>query len=82
MSNLKRYGERENKFGLWQLLQCDDGEFVKFDDIKEFLPTSAQHSNGAEPSEICPECNGSGLPKFVNQTNCTLCKGRGKLRHC
>jgi len=30
--------------------------------------------------KICPECNGSGLPKLVNQTNCTLCKGRGKLR--
>lgn len=57
MSNLKRYGERENKFGLWQLLQCDDGEFVKFDDIKEFLPTSAQQTNGAEPAEITPKCN-------------------------
>lgn len=32
--------------------------------------------------KICPECGGSGLPKLVNQTNCTLCKGRGKLRHC
>jgi hypothetical protein len=46
MSNLKRYGERQNKFCIEQLLPCIDGEYVKFDDIKEFLPTDKQLVKG------------------------------------
>ena len=72
MSKLTRYGERETKFGLWQLLQCDDGEFVKFDDIKEFLPTSAQQTNGAEPAEITPDYSSHPCVVCGKEANCDL----------
>jgi len=44
-----------------------------------------QHSNGAEPSEICPQCGGKVL---INKPSgngfCLQCdyKVTGKLRHC
>ena len=56
--------------------------------VRADIERAAELAEGQKPTtntamdKICPECNGSGLPKFVNQTNCTLCKGRGKLRHC
>jgi hypothetical protein len=44
MSNLTRYdcvtSGTYDCYG--EMVKCDDGDYVKFDDIKEFLPTSVQ----------------------------------------
>jgi hypothetical protein len=76
MSNLKRYGERENKFGISQLLQCDDGEFVKFEDIKELLQTSTSN----ERVDVCLHCAGDGVFTTADGVDheCSYCKGYGK----
>ena len=52
----------------------------------ESAPHIPQHSNGAEPAEICPHC---GKENVVHQPGlCFYCGGSwmsdspGKLRHC
>jgi DnaJ-class molecular chaperone len=39
----------------------------------------------AKPAQICPACDGSGYigpdGDMVTEQRCTMCKGRGKLRH-
>jgi len=46
-----------------------------------------QHSNGAEPTEICHRCHGERVVALpgggcFSKVRCPKCKGDGKLRHC
>lgn len=91
MSNFKRYDLRRVTTGIsddFEFVECDDGEFVSFDDIKEFLPTIVQQSKaGSEDSaKICPKCD-QGKYKYWNGSSwvlvaCELCGGSGKLLPC
>jgi DnaJ-class molecular chaperone len=54
-------------------------------DTKESAQHIPQHSNGAEPTEICPTCKGDGIARdggYPYNGRCGLCGGSGKLRHC
>ncbi len=54
MSNLKRYDwDYDQLDHEYSCVECSEGEWVKFADIKEFLPTSAQQSKAG--SEDCAQ---------------------------
>ena len=48
MSNLQRYGERPNKFGITQMLPDDYGLYVKFDDVKDLRSSTDAQQLKAE----------------------------------
>ena len=57
MANLKRYNFGVNnypKLGI-KIMECEDGQYVKFEDIKELLNTSTNSTKTK-----CPCCNGTG----------------------
>jgi DnaJ-class molecular chaperone len=60
---------------------CNAWERIKKELGERSKTVRAKRQCNKAREKICPECNGSGFSKFVNQTNCTLCKGHGKLRH-
>ena len=67
-----------------QVFMAVEGEAAQ--DIKESAQHIPQHSNGAEPAEICPNCiNGMNVDHtglFGGSRKCVTCGGTGKLRHC
>ena len=68
MSNLKRY--HIDSAGR-SVLVVDDGEWVKFEDIKHLLPTGAQQPQGAIPPEqTAPHAADVG------------CNSRGNMKGC
>jgi len=80
MANLKRYGPVLSNSGFATMHKICNGGWVKFADIKEFLPTATQQAN----HEICPTCNGSGGGSDLKMgepviTRCHRCHGTGKL---
>ena len=49
---------------------------------EESVQHNRQHTHGAEPSEICPECAGAKLVyAFGGSSTCHGCNGTGKLHH-
>lgn len=70
MANLKRYDYECVDWDRHEMVKCDDGEYVKFDDIKEYLP-SASH-NTSSPKELCPKCKSIYIWGSIN----------GKKRWC
>lgn len=36
-------------------------------------------SHQQKTKETCPKCGGSGLPEFINENNCIMCKGSGVI---
>lgn len=61
---------------------CADRE--KPQDNLEAQQNVSQHTHGAEPSEICPECEGSGLHPIQDcglTRACPRCNGVGKLHN-
>ena len=55
MSNLQRYGERPNKFGITQLLPDEYGLYVKFDDVKDLRSSTDVQQLKAEIAALANE---------------------------
>lgn len=46
---------------------------------REFDYLDFSYKQEQQKKKNCPKCGGSGFPEFVNQTNCTICKGSGVI---
>ena len=54
MENLKRYELQEDPYtGNADIEQCANGEWVKFEDIKEFLPSASHNSENTQGCVVC-----------------------------
>ena len=46
---------------------------------REFDYLNFSYKQEQQKKKNCPKCGGSGFPEFVNETNCTICKGSGVI---
>lgn len=69
MANLNRL-QRYNLVGEYYptMVEMKDGDYLKFEDVKELLNTTTNTGSAQCDEELCPECNGSDM-----SNKCTKC---------
>jgi hypothetical protein len=52
MANLKRYSCKYQGGGLYMMVECEKGEYVKFADIKEIAPSASPNTGSLQSLKL------------------------------